>query len=183
MRARHFFKHAVEALMAISLLGMVIAVFGNVVQRYVWGTGWVVSEELSRLLFVWLVSLAATLAYQSDQHLGFDLVTGRLRGRAAVAARWLTRALTALALYYLIIGAWQQVLVGIDSRSPVMNAPLALGAAGILFMGVCMALILLGHSWADLRRDGDEGKHGDERDERDTRETAVERRVPGDGAA
>ena len=50
-----FFQRAVEALMALSLLVMVIAVFGNVVQRYLWGTGWVVSEELSRLLFVWLV--------------------------------------------------------------------------------------------------------------------------------
>ena len=141
----------IEVLMAISLLVMVVAVFGNVVQRYLWGTGWVVSEELSRLLFVWLVSLAATLAYGEGQHLGFDLVTGRLTGRAAAAARWLTRALTALALYYLIVGAWQQVLVGMDSLSPVMNYPLALGAGGILFMGVCMAVILLAQSWADLR--------------------------------
>lgn len=144
-------RSAIEALMVISLLVMVIAVFGNVVQRYFWGTGWVVSEELSRLLFVWLVSLAATLAYADGQHLGFDLLTGRLTGRRAAAALWLTRGLTALALGFLIQGAWQQVLVGIDSRSPVMNYPLALGAAGILFMGVCMAAILLAQSWADLR--------------------------------
>ena len=146
-----FFQRAVEALMALSLLVMVIAVFGNVVQRYLWGTGWVVSEELSRLLFVWLVSLAATLAYSEGQHLGFDLVTARLHGRRAAAARWLARGLIAVSLYYLIVGAWQQVLVGMDSRSPVMNYPLALGAGGILFMGVCMAVILVAECWTELR--------------------------------
>lgn len=154
---RKGFQTAMEALMVLSLLVMVIAVFGNVVQRYVWGTGWVVSEELSRLLFVWLVSIAATLAYGEGQHLGFDLVTTRLHGRRATVARWLTQGLIAVSLYYLIVGSWQQVLVGMDSRSPVMNYPLALGAGGILFMGVCMAVILVAECWTELRgqRTGD----------------------------
>ena len=39
MAIRKLLKHLVEALMALSLLGMVVAVFGNVVQRYLWGTG------------------------------------------------------------------------------------------------------------------------------------------------
>lgn len=151
MKLREMGKHAVEALMALSLLGMVVAVFGNVVQRYLWGTGWVVSEELSRLLFVWLVCLAATLAFGEHQHLGFDLVTARLRGRAAMVARWVTRGLIAVALYYLVLGSWQQVVVGLDSRSPVMNAPLALGAGGILLMGLFMAVILVIQAVADLR--------------------------------
>lgn len=151
MALRRLLKHLVEALMALSLLGMVVAVFGNVVQRYLWGTGWVVSEELSRLLFVWLVCLAATLAFGEGQHLGFDLLTARLKGTAATAMRWLTRALIAVVLYYLLVGAWQQVVVGMDSRSPVMNYPLALAAGGVLLMGACMAAILVLQAWQDLR--------------------------------
>lgn len=148
-------RHALEGLMAISLLGMVIAVFGNVVLRYFWGTGWVVSEELSRLLFVWLVSLAATLTFGEGKHLGFDLVTEKVKGRAASASlRWLSRALIALALFYLIRGAWAQVIVGMDSRSPVMNYPLAVAAGAILFMGVCMAALLALQAWLDLRGRG-----------------------------
>ena len=151
----NFLRHALEALLAISLLGMVIAVFGNVVLRYFWGTGWVVSEELSRLLFVWLVSLAATLTFGEGKHLGFDLLTERVKGGAVAAAlRWFSRALIALALYYLIRGAWAQVVVGMDSRSPVMNYPLALAAGAILFMGVCMAGLLLLQAWLDLRGHG-----------------------------
>jgi TRAP-type C4-dicarboxylate transport system permease small subunit len=145
-----YLHHALEALLAICLLGMVIAVFGNVLLRYFWGTGWVVSEELSRLLFVWLVSLAATLTFGEGKHLGFDLVTERVKGRAAAALRWLSRVLIGLALFYLIRGAWAQVVVGMDSRSPVMNYPLALGAGAILFMGVCMAGLLISQAWLDL---------------------------------
>ena len=144
-------RHLVEGLMALCLVGMVLAVFGNVVLRYVWGTGWVVSEELSRLLFVWLVCLAATLAFGEDKHLGFDLVTARLSGAKAAVLRWLSRGLVALALYYLITGAWTQVLVGLDSRSPVMNYPLAWAAGGILVMGVCMSVLLVLQAWQDLR--------------------------------
>lgn len=146
-----FLKNVVEGLMALCMLGMVLAVFGNVVQRYFWGTGWVVSEELSRLLFVWLVCLSATLAFGEGKHLGFDLVTARLSGAKAAVLRWLSRGLIALALYYLIDGSWSQVLVGMDSRSPVMNYPLAVGAAGTLVMGVCMAVLLLLQSWNELR--------------------------------
>jgi TRAP-type transport system small permease protein len=144
-------KQLLEFLMAACLLGMVVAVFGNVLLRYFWGTGWVVSEELSRLLFVWLVCLSATLAFSEGKHLGFDLLTARMVGFRATVLRWLTRALIAVALYYLIHGAWTQVLVGMDSRSPVMNYPLALAAGGILLMGACMAVLLLLQAWDDWR--------------------------------
>lgn len=153
MKLAALLRHAVEALMALCMTGMVLAVFGNVLLRYFWGTGWVVSEELSRLLFVWLVCLSATLAFGESKHLGFDLVTARMTGTKATVLRWLSRGLIALALWYLIRGSWEQVLVGMDSRSPVMNYPLALGAAGTLVMGACMAVLLLMQSWQDLRGD------------------------------
>ncbi len=144
-------RRLAEGLLAVCLLVMVLAVFGNVVLRYVWGTGWVVTEELSRLLFIWLVCISATLAFGEGKHLGFDLVTARMSGRPAIALRWLTRSLVALALYYLIRGSWAQVVVGMDSRSPVMNYPLALAAGGTLVMGVAMAVLLLWQVWDELR--------------------------------
>ena len=137
--------------MVLCLTGMVVAVFGNVLLRYFWGTGWVVSEELSRLLFVWLVCLSATLAFGEGKHLGFDLVTSRLQGANATLLRWLTCGLIALALYFLITGSWAQVIVGMDSRSPVMGYPLAVAAAGTLVMGFCMAVLLCLQAWGDLR--------------------------------
>lgn len=163
MKLGRILKHAIEALLALCLLGMVVCVFGNVLLRYFWGTGWVVSEELSRLLFVWLVCLSAVLAFGENKHLGFDLLTSRMSGAAAAVFRWLTRGLIALALYYLIDGSWSQVLVGMDSRSPVMNTPLAVGVAGTLVMGVCMAVLLLLQAWDDLRGNAPESMTAGER--------------------
>lgn len=151
MMAARWLRHLCEGFLALCLLVMVVAVFGNVVLRYVWGTGWVVTEELARLLFIWLVCISATLAFGEGKHLGFDLVTSRLTGMPAAVLRWLTRSLIALALYYLIVGSWQQVLVGMDSRSPVMNYPLALAAGGTLVMGVAMAVLLVVQSWTELQ--------------------------------
>ncbi|MCY1560009.1 Tripartite ATP-independent periplasmic transporter, DctQ component [compost metagenome] len=100
---------------------------------------------------MWLVCLSATLAFGEGKHLGFDLVTARLTGAKAMVFRWLTRVLIATALYYLITGSWAQVLVGMDSRSPVMGYPLAVAAGGTLVMGGCMAVLLLLQSWNELR--------------------------------
>jgi len=49
------------------------------------------------------------------------------------------------------------VLVGLDSRSPVMNYPLALAAGGIFIMGACMAVLLVLQAWHDLRGHGAKG--------------------------
>jgi TRAP-type transport system small permease protein len=48
------FTHITNALMAASLGVMAVAVFVNVVLRYGFGSGVAASEELSRLLFVWM---------------------------------------------------------------------------------------------------------------------------------
>ena len=53
---------ALELTIVACLAVMAILVFGNVVLRYGFDSGIAVSEELSRLLFVWLVLLGAMLA-------------------------------------------------------------------------------------------------------------------------
>ncbi|MFA7475539.1 MAG: TRAP transporter small permease subunit, partial [Castellaniella sp.] len=54
-------RKAAEAFIAITLALMVIAVFSNVVLRYAFGTGLVIYEELSRLLFIWLVCMGTVV--------------------------------------------------------------------------------------------------------------------------
>ncbi|TNF59556.1 MAG: TRAP transporter small permease [Burkholderiales bacterium] len=153
-RLHDWLRHLAEAFMALCMTVMLVVIFVNVVLRYGWGTGILISEELARLLFVWLVSVSAVLALQEGKHLGFDMVTSRLQGVPAVVLWWISRGLMALVLHYLITGAWEQVLVGMDSRSPVMGYPLALTAGGIFVMGVAMAVLLAGQAWSAWRAGG-----------------------------
>ena len=48
--------------MVLMLALMVVLVFGNVVLRYGFNSGITVSEEVSRLLFLWVIFLGAIVA-------------------------------------------------------------------------------------------------------------------------
>jgi TRAP-type transport system small permease protein len=136
-------KRAAEFFLAVTLAGMVIAVFVNVVLRYGFDTGIVFYEELSRLLFVWMVCIGAALVFAENEHLGFDMLTERLRGRSVAVCRWLSRIAIAICLVLVIKGAWEQVVAGMQSFSTVMHFPLALMAAAALVMALLMLIVLI----------------------------------------
>ena len=62
------FARISQVLMAGCLGVMAVAVFVNVVLRYGFGSGIAASEELSRLLFVWMVFIGAAAAYPAGGH-------------------------------------------------------------------------------------------------------------------
>ena len=122
------FQRAANASMAACLAVMALAVFVNVVLRYGFGSGIAASEELSRLLFVWMVFIGATAAYPAGEHMAFTGLVGMLRNRprAMAAMTVLIRLLVLLACVLVGWGAWQQVVVGMGSRSVVLGYPTAL---------------------------------------------------------
>ena len=122
------FRRLSNTAMAICLGVMAVAVFVNVVLRYGFGSGVAASEELSRLLFVWMVFIGATAAYPAGEHMAFTSLVGALRKqpRLMTAMTLLIRLLVLLGCALLAWGAWQQVVVGLDSRSVVLGYPTAL---------------------------------------------------------
>jgi TRAP-type transport system small permease protein len=125
---RSRFQRLSNLLMAGCLGVMAVAVFVNVVLRYGFGSGVAASEELSRLLFVWMVFIGATAAYPAGEHMAFTSLVGALKEkpRLMLAMTLLIRLLVLLGCALLGWGAWQQVLVGLDSHSVVLNYPTAL---------------------------------------------------------
>ena len=106
-----------QTAMAICLGVMAVSVFVNVVLRYGFGSGIAASEELSRLLFVWMVFIGATAAYPAGEHMAFTSLVGSLKKspKVMLAITLLIRALVVLACGLIGWGAWQQVVVGMDS--------------------------------------------------------------------
>lgn len=141
-------KRLAEHFMVLALAGMVVAVFVNVVLRYVFSTSIVSYEEISRLLFVWLVAVGAIVAAFEAKHLGFDMLTSRLKGTPARLLFWVSRLLIGLCLVLLVIGSWEQVKAGMNSYSTVLGYPLALGAAATLVLGLGLLVALV----VELRR-------------------------------
>jgi gluconokinase len=124
----HPLQRVALALTAACLAVMACSVFLNVVLRYGFGSGIAASEELSRLLFVWMVFIGAAAAYPAGEHMAFTSLVGLLRRRplAFKAATLVIRLLVLLAAALLGWGAWQQVVVGLDSTSVVLGYSSAL---------------------------------------------------------
>jgi TRAP-type C4-dicarboxylate transport system permease small subunit len=122
------FQRITHWLMAGCLGVMAVAVFINVVLRYGFGSGIAASEELSRLLFVWMVFIGATAAYPAGEHMAFTSLVGLLQKRPTAMGFMtvLIRLLVLLACVLVGWGAWQQVIVGMDSTSVVLGYPAAL---------------------------------------------------------
>jgi TRAP-type transport system small permease protein len=72
-----FFK-ALELIVVLCLFAMVVMVFGNVVMRYVFNSGILISEEMSRYAFIWLTYIGAMIAMREGGHLGVDTLVKHL---------------------------------------------------------------------------------------------------------
>ena len=139
------FQRAANTLLAVCLGVMALSVFVNVVLRYGFGSGVAASEELSRLLFVWMVFIGATAAYPMGEHMAFTSLSGLLRQRPAAmaTASTLIRLLVVLGCALVGWGAWQQVVVGMDSTSVVLHYPVALLPLPALLCAIAIGAMAL----------------------------------------
>ena len=138
-------QRPVNLLMAACLAVMALAVFVNVVLRYGFGSGIAASEELSRLLFVWMVFIGAAAAYPAAGPMALPGLIAMLRGRppALAAITVLIRVLVIAAAALVAWGAWQQVVVGLGSHSVVLGYPTALLPLPALLSCAAIALMAL----------------------------------------
>ncbi|TWC29978.1 gluconokinase [Pseudomonas sp. SJZ079] len=134
------FDRLTDNLMALLMGFMVLVVFGNVVLRYAFDSGWAGAEELSRLAFVWLVFVGVASSMRRGELMQFSLIRDRFPQavrRLVDSASWL---LVAAASGLSTWGAWQQVQFGWRNSSPVVGYPLALAMVPVL---ACMAVLVL----------------------------------------
>ncbi len=123
-----------EVLIAACLALMVLMVFGNVVLRYAFNSGIVVSEELSRWLFLWVTFLGAIVALREHSHLGTDFLVSRLpvAGRKACLAAG--HLLMLYATWLVFSGSLSQTRINLDVQAPVSGASMAfVYATGVVF--------------------------------------------------
>ena len=159
--ARNRLQQLANVAMGACLAVMALAVFVNVVLRYGFGSGVPASEELSRLLFVWMVFIGATATYPLGEHMAFTSLVGLLQKKPALmaVAAVVIRLLVVLACVLVARGAWQQVVVGLDSHSVVLGYPTALLPLPAFLCTTAIALMAL---WELIQRKPLDLGHGAE---------------------
>lgn len=153
---RHMIPRAerlVEWLMALALSIMVILIFSNVVLRYGFNTGLAWAEEVSRLMFVWMIFLGAILALRHHAHLGVEFMVEKLPPALRRACAVISHLLMLYALWLFLSGSWTQTVIGLNTYSTVLGFPTALMAGSGLLCAASMMLIVAVNLWRIVRRD------------------------------
>ena len=123
-----------DTLAAVLLFVITVLITAQVLVRYAFGGSLVWSEELTRLLFVWMVLVAAVTAPRMQVDFLVDLLPPRLRALQRILVEFVVMGLTIL----LIQGAWGMM----DLRQ--FDIYIALG---ISVSWVYLSLFLAGFAW------------------------------------
>lgn len=134
-------------LIAAMLAVMVVLVFGNVVMRYVFNSGFTVSEELSRWLFVWLTFLGAVVALRDNAHLGTDMLVGKLGPRGKKLCMAVSLVLMLWCCWLIFKGSFDQSVINLTSTSAVMEVSMTWFYACGMVCAVLSGVILLNELW------------------------------------
>lgn len=139
--------------MVLCLAAMVVLVFGNVVLRYGFNKGITVSEEMSRMLFVWLTFASAVVAMRDREHLGMDSLVRRLPPSARKACFVASHVLILFASALFLQGSWKQTMISRDvgAIAPVTGMPMTLFYGTGVAFAVCAIAITLVELWRLLR--------------------------------
>jgi TRAP-type transport system small permease protein len=133
----------IELSIVLLLAGMTGMVFVNVVLRYGFNSGLVISEELSRFFFVWLTFVGAVLAFAENGHLGVETLVRMFGRRGRIICMFLTNLLILFCVIILFWGSWQQAPINATMRSPVVGMPLAYVYGITFFTAVGVAAIAI----------------------------------------
>jgi len=133
MSLRAWLLRAVENLLLAGFVVMIAMVFGNVVLRYGFNSGITMSEEASRMIFVWLTFGGAFLVAKDGNHLGMTTVVTILGRNGRWWCRLAAEGLSLFCMALLVVGCWRQSVINIDNYAPVTGIPLAVTyIAGLL---------------------------------------------------
>lgn len=141
---------SLEALCALLMGAMVVLVFGNVVLRYFFNTSWLVSEEMSRWMFVWMVFMGAVAVMRERGHMGTDMVVVRLPPWAQRLCLLTVQVVMLYITWLMFTGSWSQVVVNRETEAPVSGLSTSIFYfAGVLF-AVSTLVILLHQFWLTI---------------------------------
>ena len=135
------FLRLVENALILALVVMIALVFGNVVMRYGFDSGIIQSEEIARILFVWLTFGGAFLVAREHGHLGMTSVVGALGTSGQKACRIFAELVSLGCISLVVIGSWRQAVINIDNYAPITGVPLALTYIAALAGGIGIAAL------------------------------------------
>lgn len=128
---------------------MSILVIVNVALRFFFSSSIVVSEELSRFLFIYIVFLGAIVALKENGHIYVDFIAKAFPRPLQWILKLVVNCCMLYCCYVLLVGSVELSEYNMVDKSPVAGIPMgyiyfagAIGAAG---MGIVLIIRILQH--------------------------------------
>ena len=131
----------VEILMAVLLALMVSLMFLNVILRFVFAAGFVWSEEVTRLAFIYLVYFGTIGAFRDNQHLGMDTLLERASPTVQKVLYAVVQIIIIAVMWLLVQGSFDLAVQNLDARMVATQYPRALIFGAGVVTGVAIQLL------------------------------------------
>lgn len=154
-RASSIVDAGAQRLLTVLCLSMALVVILQVFSRYALNHSLFWSEELGRMLLVWVTFVGATVAYRRGAHPGMNILVQRLPRRLEQCCNLLAHAACILLFAVMLVQGWRfwnmlapqmTVSLGVSRQVPFIAIPLAGGV--LLLHGAAFFLDTL----AELRK-------------------------------
>jgi TRAP-type C4-dicarboxylate transport system permease small subunit len=119
--------------------------FLNVVLRFVFSTGYVWSEEVTRLCFIYLVYLGTIGAFRDNRHLGMDTLLHRIPPIVQKLFYAVIQLVIIWVMWLLVQGSWDLAVQSLGDRWVATQFPRSLVFGAGVVTGVAIQVIALGN--------------------------------------
>ncbi|MBC2605265.1 TRAP transporter small permease [Pelagicoccus albus] len=129
----------------ILMAALVLDVLWGVISRYALGQQAKWSEELARLLLIWVALFGASVAFSMKAHLGLDYFAEKLHPAAGKLNSVIGAAISlAFAIIVFLFGGWVLMKQAIDSGQTMVALPLGMWwkYAALPISGIFMVVFL-----------------------------------------
>lgn len=148
---RHLFRNLEEAIAGLALVTILISQSLQIVFRYVLQAPLTNTEELSRLLFIWLVFTGALVVSKRGAHLSIDVLVSILPPRFRAFVMWLNRIVILVFLVVLTVYGTRLVSLAGRVRTPALNAPVSVMYVPVLLFAVFSIVQMVRETIASFR--------------------------------
>lgn len=139
----------------LSLILCVVIMFGpillNIILRYGFDSGFVSSDEIARVAFIYMTFIGGAITFIEGRHIGVKGLPAMVKPGAARVLKLVAMAATLVATLILAGGAWQLILHNHGGRTPVLEIPIEVLYFPILLAGAVIVISIVIKAIAILR--------------------------------
>jgi len=117
-------RTVIKWLVIIFFIYMVLAVFYQVLGRYIFNYKLGAAAETATFAQIWMILLASGIAMRKNMHVGVDILLRKLNFKSQKIVITATTIVIMIFLIMVLKGSVQLIVVGAQSTSPAISVPM-----------------------------------------------------------